>query len=261
VAGDASLANIAPYITSKFVRFISDVRLRNITCQPRTLDLEEIVNGRKVLLVNLGRGRFGDYAAGLVASQLVSRFRYEVMKRGSGGTSKPFHLYVDEFQMCADQRFGELLAEARKFGLSITLAHQYARQLPEGVLHAILGNVGTVVAFRVGPHDADLLEPMFAPHFGTRDLASLANYRAYVRSSGSLGTTPFSLETSPPDVPPDDDRADRIRASSRARFGREASEVEEEVAAALEAFSGEESRRKARATLEAMQTALEAGGE
>lgn len=236
VTGDASLSNMAPYISSKFVRFINDTRLRNITSQPRTIDFRSIVDDGKILLVNLGRGRFGDYSAGLVASQIVTRFRHEVMRRGAVGAAKPFYLYVDEFQLCADQRFGELLAEARKFGLSLTLAHQYAQQLPEGVMNAILGNVGTVITFRLGPRDADLLEPYFAPQFGLRDLTALPNYRAYVRSTGTLGSEPFSLETRPADAEADLERAAAIRERSRLRYGHPRDEVEKEIAETLRAF-------------------------
>ena len=156
VGGEASLANIAPYVTSKFNRFVTDASLRNITCQRCALDLDGIVNDNKVLLFYLGKGRFGDLAAGLLASQVVSRIRHAVMKRGTSKNLAPFFLYADEFQLFADDRFGELLAEARKFGLSLTVAHQYARQVPEKILQAVLGNVGTVVSFRVGPPDAEL---------------------------------------------------------------------------------------------------------
>ena len=159
-SSEGSLRNIAPYITSKYSRFISDATLRNITCQREILDLDDIVNARKILLFYLGRGRFGDYAAGLLASQIVARIRHIVMRRGAKGVKKPFYLYADEVQLFADGRFGELLAEARKFGLSLTLAHQYAGQLPDAILEAVLGNVGTTIAFRLGSPDAERLESL-----------------------------------------------------------------------------------------------------
>lgn len=140
--GEGSLQNTATYITSKFNRFVSDLTLRNITCQSRTLDFGEIVNEGKVLLFYLGKGRFGDQAAGLLASQIVSRVRQVVMKRGAAAGACPFYLYADEFQLFADERFADLLAEARKFKLSLTLAHQYVQQLPPQVLQGVLGNVG-----------------------------------------------------------------------------------------------------------------------
>lgn len=237
VDGEWSLKNIAPYITSKFNRFVSDLALRNITCQNRMLDLARIIEERKILLVYLGKGRFGDFPAGLLASQVVSRIRAEIMKRGAGADAPPFYLYADEFQLFADDRFGELLAEARKFGLSLTLAHQFTEQLPKEVLHAVLGNVGTTVAFRVGSADAERLEPVFAPLFGRRDLVSLANFRAYVRSTGALGEIPFSLEAPPPPIDGEEANAEEVRRLSRERYGRPRSEVEAELMGTYEAYA------------------------
>ena len=228
-SSEGSLRNIAPYITAKFSRFISDATLRNITCQREILDLDDIVNTRKILLFYLGRGRFGDYAAGLLASQIVARIRHIVMRRGAKGVKKPFYLYADEFQLFADGRFGELLAEARKFGLSLTLAHQYAGQLPDAILEAVLGNVGTTIAFRVGSPDAERLESLYAPQFSRRDLMALPNYRAYVRSTGSLGEMPFSLETPAPPEIATPAIASEVRKRSRERYGRDRAVVEAEI--------------------------------
>jgi hypothetical protein len=225
--GEASLENLAPYITSKFNRFISDTALRNITCQSRILDLEEIVNQGKVLLFNLGKARFGAQAAGLLSSQMVSRICNAAMRRGVGGN--PFYLYADEFQLFADERFAEILAEARKFNLSVTMAHQYINQLPASVLTAVLGNVGTIIALRVGAVDAQSLESLFVPTFGRRDLSNLPNFSAYVKSSGILGQTPFSMEL----LPLSDDRnkaqARELRQLSRLKYGRDYQEVEREI--------------------------------
>lgn len=187
VRGEGKLENMAPYVTSKFNRFVSDLTLRNITCQNATIDFDQVVNEGKVLLFYLGKGRFGDQAASLLASMALSRIRSAVMKRGAGRDIRPFYLYADEFQLLADERFAELLAEARKFGLALTMAHQYVQQIPDKVLRAVFGNVGTIMALRVGAVDTQILEPLFAPTFGHRDLTCLPNYRAYVRSHGSFG--------------------------------------------------------------------------
>jgi hypothetical protein len=230
VCGEGSMANMAPYITSKFSRFVTDVALRNITCQPRTLDFDDIVNSGKVLLVYLGKGKFGDHAAGLLAGQIVSRLRHAVMKRGSSQNNRPFYLYADEFQLFADERFAELLAEARKFGLALTLAHQYVEQLPERVLRAVVGNVGTLIALRVGARDGEFLAPLFRPHFSARDLMSQANFRACVKSSGRLGETPFSLDLVPPPSGQNATLARRLRTLSRNRYGQCRRKVEDEIA-------------------------------
>ena len=236
-SADHSPKNIAPYITSKFTRFISDRVLRNITCQSQILDLDRVVNEGKVLLFYLGKGRFGDHAAGLLASQVVSRIRHAVMKRGVQSDARAFYLYADEFQLFADERFAELLAEARKFKLALTVAHQYVQQIPETVLRAILGNVGTTITFRVGALDGDLLHGLYSPIFAGRDLSSLANFRAYVRSFGLLGQVPFSIEVPPP--PPHADRglAKRLRRGSRERYGRSRKEVEREILETYHAYS------------------------
>ena len=235
--GEGSLPNIAPYITSKFNRFISDLALRNITCQNQTLDIEEIVKNNKVFLFYLGKGLVGDQAAGLLASQVVSRIRRTVMARGPAeGGKKMFSLFADEFQIFASERFAELLAEGRKFGLALTVAHQYAKQLPENVLRAVLGNVGTTILFRVGPQDQEFFGPTFAPEFAGRDLVSLPNFRAYVRSFGALGQAPFNLDVPPPPPGADPALKQELRQFSRERYGRPRESVEAEIAATYKAF-------------------------
>lgn len=233
---DAAMSELAPYITSKFSRFISDLNLRNITCQNRTLDLEAIVDDGKVLLVNLGKGRIGEYASGLLASQVVSRIQRAVMRRRGDGRSRPFHLYADEFQLVASKRFAELLAEGRKFGLSITMAHQYASQIPEDVLRAVVGNVGTTALFRVGGQDGAFFSSLFAPTFSERDLVSLPNFRAYVRGSGAIGPCAFNIDVPAPEPRTDPEYADSLRERIRKRYGRPREVVEKEIAVTATAF-------------------------
>jgi hypothetical protein len=252
VTGEGSLKNMSPYITSKFSRFVSDLTLRNMTCQNSTLDFDEVVKGGKVLLFYLGKGHFGDYAAGLLASQIISRIRYVVMKRGARQDARPFYLYADEFQLFADDRFTELLAEARKFKLSLTLAHQYAKQIPEKVLQGVLGNVGTTVVFRVGAVDGEFFEPLFKPSFNQRDLSSLPNFRAYVRSFGSLGHTPFSVETGAPLSGGNPEQAEALRQRSRQKYGRDRRIVEEEIKSTYEAYK--KISDKTSTLLEALET-------
>ncbi len=236
VKGEASLANLAPYITSKFSRFISDAALRNMTCQNQMLDIDGIVNEGKVLLFYLGKGIIGDQPAGLLAYQVVSRIRRAVMARGVRNSGKPFCLFADEFQIFAGEGFAELLAEGRKFGLALTVAHQYANQLPEKVLLAVLGNVGTSILFRVGPKDREFFQPVFAPEFTGRDLVSLPNFRAYVRSFGALGQAPFNLDVPPPPPGAGPDLEQELRQLSRERYGRPRESVEAEIAATYKAF-------------------------
>ncbi|MFB6264109.1 MAG: hypothetical protein ABEL76_10870, partial [Bradymonadaceae bacterium] len=171
---DASFDEMGTYVTSKFNRFVFDRTLRNITCQPDALDIEACVEDRKILLVSLGKGRFGDLSAGLLASQIVDRLRSAVLGRQ---TAEPAHyLYADEFQLFAGQQFGQLDRE---------------------VIDSVLGNVGTRIAFRVGAADAERLAPEFRPRFSEEDLVSLSNYRCCVAPTGELGELPFTLETRP----------------------------------------------------------------
>lgn len=232
--GEGSLSNVAPYITSKFHRFVSDATLRNITCQSRSIDFRDIVDNGRVLLINLGRGRIGDQAAGLLASQVVSRVQQATMAGHRGAAVRPFHLFADEFQLFASTRFAEMLSEGRKFGLSVTVAHQYAEQLPEAVLRAVLGNVGTTVLFRVGARDAEVFAPLFAPTFGARDLVSLPNFRAYVRGTGALGTGVFNVDVGAPGEDVDAEYAAAVRKRVRGRDGRPRKVVEEEIARGIE---------------------------
>jgi hypothetical protein len=240
--GEATMANVAPYITSKLSRFLSDINLRNTTCQSEMINFDTLVKHQRVLLFNLGKGRVGEDAAGLLAHQVVSRLWLAAVKRGTNpARQKPFFIYIDEFQLLADDRFAELLAESRKFGLALTIAHQFARQLPQSVLQAVIGNVGTSIAFRVGAEDAKDFEGLYAPHFTASDLVSQANFRAYVRSFGRLGSTPFSIEIGP--VRNGDTRwAKELRHEARMRHGRPREEVEREIQAVFERFRRSEGR-------------------
>ena len=198
------------------------------------------MDGRKILLCNLGRGRFGEPSAKLLASSLLSRLRHAVMRRGADPSAPPFHLFADECQLFADGRLAELLAEARKFGLALTLAHQYLDQMPSNVLQAILGNVGTLVALRVSPGDADRLATLFAPAFSRRAMVSLPNFHAVARSHGCLGTAPFTLEIEPPPAVANPERAGLFRQLSRLRYGRDRQEVEREIAETYRTYTSVE---------------------
>ncbi|HAE42233.1 MAG TPA: hypothetical protein DCG34_04850 [Clostridiales bacterium] len=180
--GDSAMTAVAPYVTSKLNRFELDANLRLITGQEQMrLNFKEIMDTGKVMLVNLGRGKFGETISGLLASQIVGRFRTEAMRRIGTPVEarRDFFLYVDEFQNIASHGFMSLLSEARKYRLGLVLANQYADQLKRGkfgsdtMLSAVMGNVATTISFRVGPIDAELLETVFTPTFDRRDLVNL----------------------------------------------------------------------------------------
>lgn len=200
--GDAKLNNIAPYITCKLNRFTLDKNIKRITGQERmAIDFSDIMNSGKVMLVNLGKGRFGDTVTGLLAGQIVSRFQAAAMKRAviPSDQRRDFFLYVDEFQNIASENFIALLSEARKYRVGMILANQYADQLNairseggDSVLKAMLGNVGTIINFRLGIPDAELMEQVFMPEFNRFDLANLPMGNCYV-SLKTGGNRPVTL--------------------------------------------------------------------
>jgi hypothetical protein len=228
VRGETSLTNLAPYVTSKFSRFLHDQVLRRIVGHGEMkLDFPWILNERKVLIVKLGRGRFGARAAELLLGLLLSRFRSATMARAEMIESNraPFFLYVDEMgSLAQDANFSELLSEARKYRLGLVLATQYASQIrsrgsSDGVLSAVLGNVGTVVSFRVGVEDAPLLAPVFAPRFTAQDLAESPNFQGYMRLHlDHEAVRPFSFVLQKPG-PSRPGRAERLIRASRERWG------------------------------------------
>jgi hypothetical protein len=235
--GDAKLANMAPYITSKLSRFVLDATLkRTIGQEEMALDFRKIMDQGKVVLINLGKGRFGAAVSGLIAGQIVSRFKAAAMSRADTPPEarRDFFLYVDEFQNVAHDSFVELLAEARKYRLGIVLANQYADQLEkvkriggDSMLAAILGNVGTITAFRLGIKDAFLLEPVFGPVFNRNDLTNLPNWHCYV-SSNTAQDKPiaFSMQTVYEAVERAPAFVEELRNISRNKYARKAGEVD-----------------------------------
>ena len=237
--GEHSLSNFTPYIVSKLNRFYAPAAARRTLCQSTGLDFGDIIASRKILLVELPAAHLGPDTAALIARQVIARLATEVMRRGGHSGGPPHFVYADEFHQFATERFAALLAEARKFGLGLVLAHQYTAQLIQRgerrVLDAVLGNVGTVVAFRVGVQDAELLDGVMAPRASASDIAGLPNHVAVVRSVGDLGNVPFTLRTRPP-APVSESPADVLREQSRQRYGRPTAEVDRQLRAELEAL-------------------------
>ena len=238
--GDASLANLSPYITSKFSRFTQDITIKRILGQARTrIDFEQIMNQGKILLLKLGKGRFGSVTSALLASQIVSRFKHAAMKRGEMAPTerRDFFLYVDECHNLPAENFMELLAEARKYRMGLVLSTQYTAQLTQSkfesndnLLAAILGNVGTLVLFRLGNEDAVKLEQVVLPCFQTRDLIGLPNWCGYMRlQMNNQAVPPFSFKTILDDIPFDSDRAQSLTKLSRLKFGRDCTLVDAEI--------------------------------
>ena len=207
-------------VLNKLGAFVTNPLVRRIVAQEKSrLDIGALMDARGVLVANLSVGDIGEDASHLLGSLLVSAVQVAAMRRESG--EPPFFLYIDEFQHFVTESLATMLSEARKFGVGLTLSHQYLAQLPPRLLDAVRGNVGSLVVMRLGADDAALLEREVAPPFGARDLVGLPFGRAVAKLTvrGSA-LPPFSAQMLPPvQVPPyAADRIDAILQQSRRRF-------------------------------------------
>ena len=218
------------YFTSKIEQFVNDPLLRHIFCQRRsTVDFRAVFDERKVLLVDLCKGRLGEHNAAFLGMILVGKLQVAALSRADllPEERSDFCLYADEFQNVATDNFRTLLSEARKFGLCLVIANQFLGQLDDRMRAAVLGNVGTLISFRVGAEDARLLADVFAPTLGQRDLMGLPYWNAYVSTlAGQQVLAPFSLATRKGRGVAEDGRLAQIRATSRRRYAKPREEVE-----------------------------------
>lgn len=219
-------------VLNKLGAFVASPVVRNIVSQERSrLDLLSLMNARGALLARLPAGTIGEDASRLLGGLLLSALQLAAMERPSGGA--PFTIYADEFQHFVTDSLATILSESRKFGLGLVMSHQYVGQLTETVHDAVLGNVGTMIVFRIGSADAEALEGEFAPEFRKEDLQRLERYHFAARLLvGGTATTPFSAMTlAPPRPPPGGtERALRVRDQSRARYAVPREAVERSIA-------------------------------
>ena len=230
-------AEATPAIQNKVGQFTSNPLIRNIIGQPKSsFDCREIMDQKKILIANLSKGRMGEGNSNLLGSMLITKLYLTAMSRAnlSGPelrTLPPFYLFVDEFQSFANESFASILSEARKYKLSLALAHQYIEQMAEEVRAAVFGNVGTIVAFRVGPFDAEVLEKIFFPTFTKEDLVNLGFAQVYLTLMiDGVGSPPFSAVTLPPIPLLQDSSGDRVIEHSRRTYARPRGAVETEIA-------------------------------
>jgi hypothetical protein len=195
---------IAP-IQNKVGAFLADPLVRRILTQPRShFDLRRVMDEGKILLVNLAKGKVGEDTAALLGALLVTKLGHAAMSRADQPENerRDFFVYLDEFPTYTTTGLASLLTELRKYGVAVILAHQYLTQLDLTVRDAIFGNIGTIVAFRVGVPDAEMLAREFAPVFSVEDLVSLPHYHVYIRLLvDGVVTQPFSAETISPSDP------------------------------------------------------------
>lgn len=220
-------------IQNKVGRLLASSTTRNILGQRNSsVKFNEVMDSKKILLVNLSKGKIGEDNANLLGSLIVNRLMFYAMQRASIPESQrvPFYLYVDEFQNFATESFVTILSEARKYGLSLHLTHQYTAQLPETIKDAILGNVGSIVALTLGAQDAEILAPEFMPVFEQNDLISQERFHFYCKLyiDGSTSKA-FSGKSLPPEYIEENNYSDEIKQYSAETYGRPKEYVEEKI--------------------------------
>ena len=223
-------------IQNKIGQFISNPLVRNIIGQPKsTFDLRQMMDERKIIIINLSKGRVGETNANLLGSMLITKIYLAAMSRAdmSNATQKMlpnFYLYVDEFQSFANESFAGILSEARKYKLNLTMAHQYIEQMEEEVRAAVFGNVGTMIVFRVGAFDSEVLEKEFFPTFTKEDLVNLGFVQIYLKLMiNGVTSQPFSARTLPPIAPPTVSFKEDVITHSRQIFARPRADVEKAI--------------------------------
>lgn len=210
-------------IQNKIGQFVSSKMIRNIIGHPKsTIDLEEIMNSGKILILNLSQGKLGEDNAALLGAMIITQMQLAAMNRSFQKESdrRDFFMYVDEFQNFATSSFIKILSEARKYRLALTLANQYIEQIDEDVMTAIFGNVGTLISFVVGARDADFLTKEFSELYTPSDLVSLGKYETVLKMSiDEMTSAPFPAKTLPPPSLKNENREKIIRLSKE-KYGR-----------------------------------------
>jgi hypothetical protein len=220
------------YVVSKVGRFIENEMMRNIIGQPHCgFDLARIMDEGKIFLANLSKGLTGEVNSSLLGLILVSKMQMAVMRRGKMPEEerKDFYLYIDEFQNFTTDSIATILSEARKYRLNLILAHQYIPQLKEEIRNAVLGNVGTIGAFRIGADDAELLEKQFEPEFSRFDLVNLDNFNLIIKIMiDNKVSESFKMETCNPKEG-NREIVEEIKKISKQKYGRAKKLVEVEI--------------------------------
>ncbi len=235
---DKYAAEATPAIQNKIGQFAGNPLIRNIIGQSKSsFDLRKIMDEKKILIVNLSKGRVGEGNARLLGSMLITKIYLAAMSRADESASTlsklpNFYLYVDEFQSFADKSFADILSEARKYKLNLTIAHQYIEQMEEEVRDAVFGNVGSMLVFRVGAYDAEVLEKEFFPTFTKEDLVNLGLRQIYLKLMiDGVTSQPFSATTLPPIDMPEKNSVKEIIENSRKVFSRPKADVEKDIVA------------------------------
>ncbi len=231
--GEVGLSNMTPYITSKFGNFTSNDYLRPIIGQTKSaFNFRQVMDEGKILLVNLAKGRIGDINANLLGMIIIGKILMAALSRtdiSDKSKRRDFYLYIDEFQNFATDSIATILSEARKYRLSLTIAHQFIAQLTDKIKDAVFGNVGSMIAFRISTQDAESMAKQFEPVFSQNDLINIDNFNANVKILiNGQPSKPFNIKTFP--MPRGDSQlASQYQDYSRQKYGVDRQIVEEEI--------------------------------
>jgi hypothetical protein len=236
--GDAALANVVPYVTSKLTQFISNDTMRPIIAQQKSaFNLRDLMDSQKILLIDLSKGKVGEMNSYLLGLVLVGKILMSALSRTNipEDKRKDFYLYIDEFQNFTTDSINTILSEARKYKLNLIIAHQYLGQLVKGndnsIRDAVFGNVGTWMLFKIGTEDAAVMEKEFSPVFNQFDLINVENRTMYAKLLiDNTASRPFSMNTLYP-LPGirRPELAERIKALSRLKYGQDRNLIEAEI--------------------------------
>ncbi len=225
-----------PAIQNKIGQFTSNPLIRNIIGQPHSsFDLRKVMDEQKILIVNLSKGQVGEGNANLLGSMIITKIYLAALSRADLTETElkklpNFYMYVDEFQSFANESFTNILSEARKYKLSLVMAHQYIEQMSEEVTAAVFGNVGTQIMFRVGATDAEHLEKEYAPVFTAEDMVNLGFTQIYLKLMiDGVASHPFSAVSMPPILPPKKPSREEVVLSSRELYAHPRLLVEQEI--------------------------------
>ena len=224
---------VKSWFVSKFGAFLSNQMMRNIIGQTKSgFNLRQVMDEGKILLVNLSKGKTGELNAKLLGMIFVMKFYAAAMGRANIPESerRDFTLYVDEFQNFSTETFSDILSEARKYRLSLTVANQFVGQLTEEIRDAVFGNVGTVISSRTGANDAEFLVKYFSPVFDVEDMTKMPNQQWVVQTLlNGVPTQPFSMESARIELKPNNDLSTALKRLSYAKYGRPKAIVEKEI--------------------------------
>ena len=230
---EANKSEVLGWFVSKFGAFLSNEMMRNIMGQTKSgFNLRDIMDNKKILLVNLSKGRTGELNSQLLGMIFVMKFQAAAMGRANVPESEreDFALYVDEFQNFATDSFESILSEARKYRLNLVLANQFLTQLTDKIREAVIGNVGTVISGRIGITDAELLQKRFAPTFDAEDLTKLPNFQTISSVMiNNVPSAPFSMSLIPPLGQSNPQLRDALKKLSATKYGRSRDEINKEI--------------------------------